>query len=169
MMSLFCKFNSILSLTGPKDDYAPAKAAFCPAVEALPPTPSPAITAVETNAPTPPPAETTESLTVTEVVETTSSSSVTTSDAAVATTESAASKSSKDSSMSYAGKATKLFKESKASKAFSTPMSTDSIAPKSGKVMSIPINDAKAGKEMSMKEAKTDKLYGAKASQMSVP
>jgi hypothetical protein len=84
---------------------------------------------------------------------------------------------SSNTSMSYNGKAAKLFKQSKSSKVFSAPMSLDGVAPKSGKVMSIPeakaekktSADAKAGKEMSMAEAKSGKLFASKSTEMSVP
>ena len=75
--------------------------------------------------------------------------------------------------MSYASKATKIFKEGKSAKVFS--LSGSESDAKSGKVMSIQeaksekfSQDAKAGKDMSMKEAKAEKLFAGKSSQMSV-
>lgn len=108
----------------------------------------------------------------------TESPTITSVETTVAATTSATAVTTPEPSMSYGGKATKLFKESKSSKVHSSPtMSMDSVPPKSGKGMSIieakagkatVYSDTKASKEMSMKVSKAEKLFRSKSSSMSI-
>ncbi|KAL3795448.1 hypothetical protein HJC23_000806 [Cyclotella cryptica] len=148
------------------DDYTPAIAAFCPAVEALPPTPSPEVTVVDTMSPTVASVETISP--TAEVIKSTTTSTTTTETMHMATTTHSyvmKSKSGKsDGPMSYgSGKASKLFK-GKASKAMS--VISDS---KANKIMSMDTK-AKSSKSSSVYgKKKATKIFRGKASPMSVP
>lgn len=145
------------------NDYTPARAAFCPAIEALPPTPSPTVPAMDTMSPTVTSVET-PSPTVEEGKSTTTSSTTMETMTLATTIHSYASKSKSGKSggsTGYgSGKAAKLFK-GKASKAMN--VTSDSKADKTME------SGTKSSKSSSIhSEKKATKIFRGKSSPMSL-